>query len=137
MDKYNNNKKLKLDIDKIKKRNEELVGMNIVDKFPSKYKKILSLWKKEPGTMNSDGLLSYKDFTNYFIEPEKFGEININEIKQYMAIYDIRLKNDKINIGTIDSDLINLAKKIMEEKIKKMNKYVKILDKMITKATLK
>lgn len=66
--------------------------------------------------MNSDGLLSYKDFTNYFIEPQKFGKININEIKQYMAIYDIRLKNDKINVGSIDNDLINLTKKIMEEK---------------------
>jgi len=81
--------KFNVNIDKIKKRNEELIQTKWIDKLSTKQKKYLNFRKGPPQLMNKDGLLGYPDISNYLVNIDKFNEINIKDTKLFIYLSNI------------------------------------------------
>ena len=97
--------KFKINTDKIKSRNKELMDSNWIDKLDKLQKKFLNWRKSEPSLLNKDGLHTYRDLSNYLINPDKFNEINIKDLKNYFTIFNIKQPYDVIMLNNIDEDL--------------------------------
>ena len=117
--------KFKINIDKVKKRNEELINKKWIDKLSTKQKKFLDWRKGPPKNMNKDGLFSYFDLSNYLVNQNDFNKININHLVQYLTIYDIQ---QRINMNTITDDLKIILQKIQKNRINAIRKYISIED---------
>ena len=120
--------KFESDIDKIKKRNKELISTNWIEKLSLDQKKFLNFRKGNPTLMNRDGMYGYSDITNYLIDPDSFSNININSLKDYFIIYEIKQKYNSIMINNINEDLQKLLRKIQDKRIENIEKYIKIED---------
>jgi len=44
--------------------------------------------------MNNDELFGFSDISNYFVNIDKFNEINIKNLQSYLAIYQISTKHN-------------------------------------------
>jgi hypothetical protein len=120
--------KFEIDIDKIKKRNKELINMNWIDKLSIDQKKFLNFRKGNPTLMNIHGMKGYTDLTNYLIDPESFSNIDINSLKDYFIIYEIKQKYNSIMINNINEDLKKILIKIQQKRIENIQKYIEIED---------
>ena len=127
------NKIFKIDGEKIKKRNQELIDSNWIDKLSTEQKKFLNFRKADPTIMNRDGLFSYFDLSNYLVNPDKFNEISINNLREYLSIYQIKQKNNIISFNNINDDLKKILTDIMKHRIKTIQKYIRIEDSIFKK----
>ncbi len=118
--------KFNINLDKIKKRNDELMNTNWIDSLSKTQKKFLNFRKGPPKLMNNEGLSSYFDLSNYLTNPEKFSEIDINSLKDYLVIYDIKQKYDCIGLNDINQDLERILNEIQKKRIKSIQKYIEI-----------
>jgi hypothetical protein len=126
--------KFKIDIDKIKKRNKELIAKNWIDKLSISQKKFLNFRKGPPRhLMNKDGLFGYYDLSDYLINPDKFSEIDINNIQAYMTTFEINQKFDHIPINNFKNDIKNILKQIQNKRIHNIQKYIEIEDSIFKK----
>jgi hypothetical protein len=126
--------KFKIDTDKIKKRNEELMSMNWFDKLSIQQKKFLDFRKGPPKQLlNKDGLYGYPDLSNYLVNPDKFSEISISNLQDYLMIFNIEQEWEMIWFSKINDDLKKILKKIQEERIKNIQKYIKLEDSIFNK----
>ena len=128
--------KFKIDTDKIKKRNDELIRKNWINKLDKKQKKFLNWRKGESSLLNKDGLYKYTDLSNYLINPDKFNEINIKDLKSYISLFDIKQQYNAIFIDNIDQDLKKILLEINNKRIKNIQKYIKIEDSIFKKGIL-
>ena len=80
----------KIDINKIKKRNAKLIENKWIDKLTTKQKKYLDWRKGGNSVLNSDGLRGYRDLSNYLLNSDKFYEIQIDYLRDYIEIFDIK-----------------------------------------------
>lgn len=126
-------KKLKIDIDHIKKRNKELIDMKFMDTLSVKQKKFLNWRKGPPRIMNTDGLFGYFDLSNYLTDQNNFNEISVNNFKEYLIIYNIKQKFDFIDFYNINIDLKRLLLEIQTKRIRAIQKYIKIEDSLFEK----
>ena len=110
--------KLKIDIDKINKRNQELIDIQWIDTLSSKHKKFLNWRKAEPSILNRDGLFGYTDMSSYLLNPDKFSEININNLRDYISIYELKQKWGFILLSNINDDLKIILQKIQKQRVK-------------------
>ena len=55
--------------------------------------------------MNLDGMNGHNDLSNYLIDLDSFSNININSLKDYFIIYEIKQKYNSIMINDINEDL--------------------------------
>lgn len=90
----------KIDIDKIKNRNANLIENKWIDKLTSKEKKYLDWRKGGNSILNSDGLKGYRNLSNYLSNPDKFYEIQIDYLRDYIEIFNIKTTFNKINKKT-------------------------------------
>jgi hypothetical protein len=120
--------KLKIDIDKINKRNQELIETKWIDKLNNKQKKFLNWRKKQPSLMNRDGLFSFTDLSSYLLNPDKFSEININNLRNYLSIYEYKQKWGVILLENINDDFKKILQEIQKQRVKSVQKYIKIED---------
>lgn len=123
--------KFKIDLDKIKKRNEELIATKWIDNLNSEQKKFLNFRKGPPKMLNTDGLISYLDLSDYLINPQKFYEIDIKNLKNYLVLYQITCEN--IYFDNIDEKLEKILKQIQLNRIQSIQKYIKIEDSIFKK----
>ena len=124
---------LKLDLDKIKARNKELIKKKWIDKLSTKQKQYLNFRKGPPSLINKDGLFGFPDISNYLINPDSFNEININNLSSYLNIYQLKTKWDMIPLNNITKDLTDLLTKIQKQRIKAIQKYIKTEDSIFKK----
>jgi hypothetical protein len=126
--------KFKINIDKIKKRNEELMSKNWIDKLSKEQKKFLN-FRKGFGKqlMNKDGLFSYIDLSNYLINPNKFSEIYINHLQDYIMTFEIGPVAEMIWFSNINNDLKKILMNIQEKRIQSVQKYIMIEDSIFKK----
>lgn len=124
---------LKLDLDKIKKRNKELIKKKWIDKLSTQQKQYLNFRKGPPSLINKDGLFGFPDISNYLINPDSFNEINIDNLSSYLNIYQLRTKWDMIRLNNITKDLTDLLTNIQKRRIKAIQKYIKIEDSIFKK----
>lgn len=123
-------KKFNIDIDKIKKRNTELINLNLTDKLNTKQQQILNWRKGEPTPyMNKNGLFGYYDLSNYLINTDKFGEIELKYLRDYLITYEIK---PEYNIS-YELDLKNILLKINSYRVKAIQKYIKLEDSIFSK----
>jgi hypothetical protein len=126
--------KFKIDIDKIKKRNKDLIAKNWIDKLSNIQKKFLNFRKGPPRhLMNKDGLFGYSDLSDYLINTDKFSEIDINNIEAYMTTFEINQKFDHIPINNFKNDVNNILKQIQNKRIQNIKKYLEIEDSIFKK----
>jgi hypothetical protein len=127
-------KKFEIDTDKIKKRNEELMAMNWIDKLTAKQKSFLNFRKGPPKfLMNKDGLYGFPDISNYLVKPDVFSKISINSLEQYIITFDIKQKFEVIEFNLISADLTKILQKIQQMRIKNIQKYIKVEDSIFKK----
>ncbi len=124
---------LNIDIDKIKRRNEELLKMNLLDKLTTKEGKYLGFRKAPCYKLNKDGLYGYTDMSNYLINRDKFFEISLKDVIKYVSIYDIDLQFQLPLTEQIETELARAVKKINANRIKMIEKYIKIEDGIFKK----
>jgi hypothetical protein len=124
---------LKLDLDKIKTRNKELIKKKWIDKLSTKQKQYLNFRKGYPSLINKDGLFGFPEMTNYLINPDSFNEIYINNLSSYLNIYQLKTKWDMIHLNNITKDLTDLLTNIQKRRIKAIQKYIKIEDSIFKK----
>jgi len=123
--------KFKINMDKINKRNQELIDSNWIDKLNKSQMKFLN-WRKGPSKiMNLDGLFGYNDLSNYLINQNKFNEISLDELSKYLSIYNIDA--GYINDKNISDNLKKILQKIKEKRIKAIQKYILIEDTIFKK----
>jgi hypothetical protein len=120
--------KFNIDTEKIKKRNKELIDMKLMDKLSSSQKKFLNFYKG-PGnqTINSNGFFGYTDLSNYLINPDKFSEISLKHLEQYLAVYNINIQ--KCNSEALKKYLVE----INNNRIKNIKKYLNYGDSLFKK----
>jgi hypothetical protein len=106
---------------------------NWIDKLDKLQKKFLNWRKSEPSLLNKDGLHTYRDLSNYLINPDKFNEINIKDLKNYFTIFNIKQPYDVIMLNNIDEDLKKILLEINNKRIKNIQKYIKIEDSIFKK----
>lgn len=123
--------KFNIDTEKIKRRNKELIEMKIVDKLNNKQKKFINWYKGHPtNIINNDGLSGYTDISNYYYNSDKFSEISIKQLENYMAVFNIK-------INELSSDeLKKVLNEIQNKRIKNLQKYIKIGDTIFTKGII-
>lgn len=123
--------KFKINMDKINKRNQELIDSNWIDKLNKSQMKFLN-WRKGPQKiMNLDGLFGFHDLSNYLIDQDKFNEISLEELSKYLSIYNI--DTGYINDKNISDNLKKILQKIKEKRIKAIQKYILIEDTIFKK----
>jgi len=120
--------KFRIDTEKVKKRNEELMKMNWIDKLTAEQKKFISWRKGDPQIMNRDGLFNYFELSNYLINQDQFTKININNLREYLSIYEVKQKFHIINLNNINDDLKKILQTIQNKRINAIQKYIKIED---------
>ena len=120
--------KLKVDIDAVIKRNQELISNKYLDKLSVKQKKFLNWRKASPTVMNKHGLFGYSDLSNYLVYPDFFSEISINNLREYISMYDIKGKWGTIAFAHINEDLRYILRTIQKNRIKNIQKYIKLED---------
>jgi hypothetical protein len=120
--------KFKIDLDKIKKRNDELMSTNWIDSLTKTQKKFLNWRKGPPKLINNDGLFGYTDLSDYLTNPEKFSEISISNLRDYIIIYGIRQKFDSIRLNDINQDLEKIIREIQKKRVESIQKYIAIED---------
>jgi len=81
--------KFKINTDKIKRRNEELIELNWIDRLSPRQKKFLNWRKGAPKQMNRDGLFGRPDLSTYLLDPDRFCEIPMKDMERYMTIYEV------------------------------------------------
>lgn len=118
--------KFNIDIDKIKKRNLQLIKLKWTDKLNSEQKKFLNFRKGPPKQMNLDGLVSYTDLTNYLINTEKFYSFNLEDLKNYLTLFQIEFK--RIDFFNVNDQLNKILKSIQNKRVESVQKYIKIED---------
>jgi hypothetical protein len=123
----------KIDINKIKKRNAKLIKNKWIDKLTAKQKKYLDWRKGGNSILNSDGLRGYRDLSNYLLNSDKFYEIQIDYLRDYMEIFDIKTTFNKINIANITVELNKLLTEIQKHRIASIQKYIKIEESIFKK----
>lgn len=126
-------KKFGLNINDIRKRNNELMGKNLLSKLTKDEKKYLDFRKGPPKIMNRDGLFGYMDLSNYLVYPEVFGEINIKNLREYISMFNIKQPRNRIQIEYINDDLTNILTQITHHRIENVQKYLKIEDNIFKK----
>ena len=120
--------KLKIDIDDVKKRNKELIATNWLSALNAKQKKFINWRKGVNPIMNRDGLFGYAELSTYLLNPEKFNEINVDDLKEYFSLYDIKTQWSVIPFANINNDIKSILKKIHDGRISKIQKYIKLED---------
>jgi hypothetical protein len=125
--------KLKINIKKIQERNDELIQNKWIDKLTTKQKKFINWRKGPPKILNRDGLLGYMDLSDYLINPDKFSEINVNVLRDYLSIYEVKQKFGIITFSDISDDLKKILKTIQEHRVHNIQKYIKIEDDIFKK----
>jgi len=123
--------KFKIDMNKVNKRNKELVDSNWIDKLNKSQKKFLNWRKGPPKIMNLDGLFGYGDLSNYLINQDRFNEIDLNELSKYLSIYNIDVGH--INDRNINENLKKILQAIQNKRIKTIQKYISIEDSIFKK----
>jgi hypothetical protein len=83
--------------------------------------------------MNKDGLFSYYDLSNYLVNQDKFNEISINNMREYLTVYDVKQKWNSIILDNINDDLKKILIDIQKKRIKMIQKYIKIEDSIFKK----
>jgi hypothetical protein len=104
--------KLKINLKKVQQRNEELMENKWIDTLTTKQKKFINWRKGPPKILNRDGLSGFTDLSNYLVNPDKFSEINISILRDYLSIYEVKQKFDMINLSNISDDLKRILKSI-------------------------
>ena len=117
--------KFKIDLDHVKKRNDELISLNWIDKLSKKQKKYLNFRKGSHTIMNKDGLFGYLDISNYLINPDKFSEIDSKHLSEYLVVYQL---NSNIYVNITNNDITEILNKIQQRRIKAIQKYLDIED---------
>jgi hypothetical protein len=123
----------KIDINKVKEKNKELIKKNFMDKLNTKQKKVLNFYKGPEKYMNEDGLYGYIDITQYLTSESKFGKIHVQQIKDYVLRYQINSDITCLYMYNIGYDFNNILKEIQKNRINAVVKYIKIFDKMFSK----
>jgi hypothetical protein len=125
--------KFNIDLEKIKRRNEELMNTNWIDTLTKPQKKFLNFRKGPPKLINNDGLSSYFDLSNYLTNADKFSEIPVSSLRDYLIIYGIKQKYDSINFDNINDDLKRIMNEIQKKRIQSVQKYIEIEDSIFNK----
>jgi len=122
-----------IDTEKINKRNDELIKMNLMDRLSIKQKKILNFYKGPPKFINDDGLYSYSDITTYLTDEQSFGKISVKNLKDYIIIYQINRDKFGIQYNEIVDQLDGILKTIQKKRIQSVVKYINIMDTVFNK----
>jgi hypothetical protein len=126
--------KLKIDVEKIKQRNNELISKNWIDGLSVQQKKFLNFRKGPPSSlMNRYGLFGYTDLSNFLINPDKFNEIKLSDIQAYMTIFELKQKWDLFNVGMFNDDFTKILQQIQKKRIKNIIKYIELEDSIFKK----
>jgi len=126
--------KLKIDVEKIKQRNNELISKNWIDGLSVQQKKFLNFRKGPPSSlMNRYGLFGYTDLSNFLINPDKFNEIRLSDIQAYMTIFELKQKWDLFNVGMFNDDFTKILQQIQKKRIKNIIKYIELEDSIFKK----
>jgi hypothetical protein len=126
---------IKLNIDKIKEKNEELLKKNLYKNLDKKEKYIIERYKGPPHGIDKFGLKGYIDFSDYFINQKEFTNINIKEIPVYTTIFGLNdhYNTFHINQHNFQEKITYILTTINDKRIENMEKYISIMDNIINK----
>jgi hypothetical protein len=123
--------KFKIDLDKIKKRNLELIATKWIDTLNTEQKKYLNFRKGGTFMLNSDGSISYLDLSDYLTQSKKFYEISMDNLKKFLLVYQINYTC--IYFDNIDTELKKILQQIQLRRIESIQKYIEIEDSIFKK----
>jgi hypothetical protein len=124
---------IKVNIDKIKEKNQELLKKNLYKNLNKTQKYIIERYKGPPHGIDKFGLKGYGDFTDFFINKKQFVSIKTTEIPVYATIFGLNDHYDTFSIRqhNFAEKIKNILTTINKKRTENMEKYVNIMDSII------